>query len=165
MNAKDKSEVVPVIALQLDYVSLEKSLWHFLNAQIKHNESSELYKIFEAHNAVVSENYTSDLELLKYSVLLSNHNWPNNVTEGVNYDVWSNTVETLTKYEGLFKYFRGFLNRFFEGEYEKQAILDFCRDVLDDNENSVNIPGTIDQIQRVMLKLYHRAMLVRIFSY
>lgn len=161
--AKDQGEVVPVIALHLDYISLEKSLWDFLNSPSKHNESTKLDKIFEAHNAVVGENYTSDLELMKYSVLLNNHDWPNNVTEGVNYAVWSNTVETLIKFEGLFKYFRGFLNRYFENEYDKTAILDLCRDVLDDNENSVNIPGVIDQIQGVMLKLYYRAMLVCIF--
>ncbi|KAL5276194.1 hypothetical protein ACFFRR_001798 [Megaselia abdita] len=160
VNAKDKSEVVPAIALHLDYISLEKSLWDFLNhTQSKRSESSQLDKIFKAHSNVVSENYTIDFELVKYSVLLNNHEWPNNVTEDVNYNVWSNTVETLVKFEGLFKYFRGFLNRYFEGEYDKQAILDLCRDVLDDNENSVNIPGVIDQIQRVMLKLYHRAML------
>lgn len=167
VSTKDKSEVVPTIALHLDYISLEKTLWDFLDSssQSKHNESSQLYKIFEAHNNVVSENYTTDFELMKYSVLLSNRDWTNNIVEDVNFQVWSNIVETLTKFEGLFKYFRGFLNRYFEGEYDKQSILDFCTDVLDANENSVNIPGVIDQIQSVMLKLYHRAMLVCTLSF
>lgn len=165
--ALDKSETVSVISLQFDYIALEKSLWVFLESpNNKHNESSKLDKIFETHNAIVSEYYYGgDLELKKYSVLLSNRDWPNNVTEDINYEIWMSTVDILTNFEGLFKYFRGFLSRYFEGEYDRQAILDLCRDALDDNVNSVNIPKTIGEIQRVMLKLYHRAMLVSFIIY
>lgn len=160
-SSNHQSEVVSVISLQLDYIKLEKSLWAFLeSSSSKYSESSKLDKLFETHISIVSEHYTADLELLRYSVLLNDPNWANNVTEDLSSRVWMDTVYTLTKFEGLFKFFRGFLNRYYENEYEKQALLDLCRDVLDDNANSVNIPGVIDQIQTVMYKLYHRAMLV-----
>lgn len=145
-----KKSLAPIIALQLEYVSLEKSLWQYLSDP-KNGETKQLRKVFDTHRFMVNSNFTSDFDPMKYSILINHYEW--------------STLETdVLELDGLFKYFRGFINRYLDGNYEQQAILDLCNDCLNENGQSFNIPDVIEKIFNVMIRqtLYYRAMLVSI---
>lgn len=149
-TATTKKTLAPIIVLRLEYVSLEKSLWQYLSEPEKHDESKQLKKVFETHRNVVNSNFSRDFDPIKYSIL-------------VNHFEWSNLEVDLVELDGLFKHFRGFINRYLDGDYDKQAILDLSNDALHENENSINIPDVIEKMHNVMVRqtLYYRAMLVR----
>lgn len=146
-----KKTLAPIIALRLEYISLEKSLWQYLGEPKKNDEAKQLRKVFETHRNVVNANFSGDFDPTKYSILVNHYEW-----NGLEAD--------LLELDGLFKYFRGFINRYLDGVYDKQAILDLCNDALHENGNSINIPEIVEKMQNIMVRqtLYYRAMLVRI---
>ncbi|KAL5276193.1 hypothetical protein ACFFRR_001797 [Megaselia abdita] len=143
-----KKALAPIIALRLEYVSLEKSLWQYLSEPTKNNEAKQLRKVFETHRNVVNGNFSGDFDPIRYSIL-------------INHFEWNNLEVDLLELDGLFKEFRAFINRYLDGDYDKEAILDLCKDVLHENENSINIPDVIEKIHNAMVRqtLYYRAML------
>lgn len=149
-----KKTLAPIIALRLEYVSLEKSLWQYLGEPAKNDEAKQLRKVFETHRNVVNSNFSRDFDPTRYSILVNHYEW-----NGLEVD--------LQELDGLFKYFRGFINRYLDGDYDKQAILDLCNDALHENKKSVNIPDVIERIHNVMVRqtLYYRAMMVRIQTF
>lgn len=149
-----KKALAPIIALRLEYVSLEKSLWQYLSEPAKNNEAKQLRKVFETHRNVVNGNFSRDFDPMRYSILINHYEWT--------------ALETdLLELDGTFKHFRGLVNRYLDGDYDKQAILDLCNDALHENENSINIPDVIEKMHNTMVRqtLYYRAMLVRISTF
>lgn len=148
-----KKALAPIIAVRLEYVSLEKSLWQYLSQPTKNDEAKQLKKVFETHRNVVNSNFTSefDFDPMKYSIL-------------VNHYEWTDLEENLVELDGLFMHFRGLVNLYLDGDYDKQAILELCNDALHENKDSIDIPDLIEKMHNVMVRqtLYYRAMLVRI---
>ncbi|XP_030567505.1 uncharacterized protein LOC115767384 isoform X2 [Drosophila novamexicana] len=146
-----RTPIIEVDALRNEYLSLERSLWQYLQktANSLNNRETQLRKVYDLHRSFINKRQMGRIfDSKKYDVM---HHYE-----------WMMLESQLSNLNRLFDFYKNTLmSPITSTGLDERAVLDLAEEVLR-NDTSFSMSQIFQEIEHIMVKqtLYYRAMVV-----